>query len=36
MLEIKENINVLLSDFPDSEAKTSIILLSNYIIEREK
>ena len=36
MQEIKENTIALLNDFPDSEAKTSLIQLSNYIIEREK
>jgi len=36
MQEIKEKILVLLNDFPDSEAKTSLIQLSGYIIEREK
>jgi len=36
MQEIKENTIALLSDFPDSEAKTSLIQLTDYIIEREK
>ncbi|MCL1932859.1 MAG: polyprenyl synthetase family protein [Candidatus Azobacteroides sp.] len=35
MQEIKENILALLSDFPDSDAKISLIGLSDYIIERE-
>jgi len=36
MREIKENTLVLLSDFPDSEAKNSIVSLSDYIIERKE
>jgi len=36
MQEIKKETIALLNDFPDSEAKTSLILLSDYIIEREK
>ena len=36
MQEIKEKTLALLNDFPDSDAKTSIIQLSDYIIEREK
>jgi len=36
MQEIKENTLVLLNDFPDSDAKTGLIRLSDYIIEREK
>jgi octaprenyl-diphosphate synthase len=36
MQEIKENTLALLNDFPDSEAKTSLIQLNDYIIEREK
>jgi len=36
MQEIKENTISLLKDFPDSEAKTSLIQLCDYIIEREK
>ena len=36
MQRIKEKTLTLLNDFPDSEAKTSLILLSDYIIEREK
>jgi len=36
MQEINKNTIELLNDFPDSEAKTSLIQLSNYIIEREK
>jgi len=36
MQEIKDSIIALLNDFPDSEAKTSLLQLSDYIIEREK
>ena len=36
MQEINKNTIALLNDFPDSEAKTSLIQLSEYIIEREK
>ena len=36
MQEIKKNTFALLNDFPDSDAKISIIQLSDYIIEREK
>jgi len=36
MREIQEKIIGLLADFPDSEAKTSLIQLCDYIIEREK
>ena len=36
MQEIKEKTIALLNDFPDSEAKTSLIQLCDYIIEREK
>ena len=36
MQEIKESTLVLLNDFPDSDAKISIIQLNDYIIEREK
>ena len=36
MQKIKEKTLTLLNDFPDSDAKTSLILLSDYIIEREK
>ena len=36
MLQIKENTISLLNNFPDSETKTSLIKLSDYIIEREK
>ena len=36
MQEMKEQIIALLNDFPDSSAKTSLILLSDFIIEREK
>jgi len=35
MQEIREKTILLLSGFPDSEAKTSLIQLSDYIIERE-
>jgi len=36
MLEIKGKTLDLLNDFPDSEAKNSLIQLGDYIIEREK
>ena len=36
MQEIKENTLELLKNFPDSDAKISLIKLSDYIIEREK
>ena len=36
MEEIKENTIALLSDFPDSDAKVSLIGLTDYIIEREQ
>ena len=36
MLEIKENTITILNDFSDSEAKTSLIRLIDYIIERER
>jgi octaprenyl-diphosphate synthase len=36
MLEIKNKTITLLNDFPDSEAKTALIQLVDYIIEREK
>jgi len=36
MQEIKENTLELLKDFPDSDAKISLIKLSDYIIDREK
>jgi octaprenyl-diphosphate synthase len=36
MQEIKKKTILLLDDFPDSEAKTGLIFLINYIIEREK
>jgi len=36
MQEIKENTLTLLNDFPDSNAKISLIQLCDYIIEREK
>jgi octaprenyl-diphosphate synthase len=36
MQELKEKTTLLLNDFPDSEAKASLIQLSDYIIEREK
>ena len=36
MLEIKENTLELLQNFQDSDAKTSLIQLCDYIIEREK
>ncbi|GHT86168.1 octaprenyl-diphosphate synthase [Bacteroidia bacterium] len=36
MLEIKEKTITLLNDFPDSETKTALIHLIDYIIEREK
>ena len=36
MLKIKENTLELLEDFPSSDAKTSLIKLNDYIIEREK
>jgi octaprenyl-diphosphate synthase len=36
MQDIKGKTIVLLNDFPDSEAKTAIIQLIDYIIEREK
>jgi octaprenyl-diphosphate synthase len=36
MQEIKEKTLVLLNNFPDSETKTAMITLINYIIEREK
>jgi octaprenyl-diphosphate synthase len=36
MQEIKEKTIVLLNDFPDSIAKTSLLELNNYIIERER
>jgi octaprenyl-diphosphate synthase len=36
MQEIKDNTLELLADFQDSDAKTSIIQLCDYIIEREK
>ena len=36
MREIKENTLLLLNDFPDSEAKTGLIQLSDYIIDRER
>jgi octaprenyl-diphosphate synthase len=36
MQEIRKKTLALLSDFPNSEAKTSLIQLSDYIIEREK
>ena len=36
MQEIKEHNLALLNDFPDSDAKLSLIQLNDYIIEREK
>jgi octaprenyl-diphosphate synthase len=36
MQEINKNIMLLLNDFPDSTAKTGLIRLSDYIIERER
>jgi len=36
MQEIKEKNLALLNDFPDSDAKTNLIQLTDYIIEREK
>jgi len=36
MREIKENTLLLLNDFPASTAKTGLIRLNDYIIEREK
>jgi len=36
MQEIKENTITLLNDFPDSDAKTSLVQLCDYIIERER
>jgi octaprenyl-diphosphate synthase len=36
MQEIKGNTIALLNDFPDSDARNSLIQLSDYIIEREK
>jgi len=36
MQEIKEKTISLLNDFPDSDAKISLIQLSDYIIERDK
>jgi len=36
MHEIRENVVALLNEFPDSEAKTSLTQLCDYIIEREK